>query len=138
QIIKSSGNFIALSFSDKETTESVRNMFTDPRKIRKDDKGHPDGCVVYAFHGIYSRAELSIVHRECEDGRRGCVDCKMELAGRMNEALRPIREKRRDLEGNPKLINEILRSGASKARKVAGETLEEVRDVMNLLSRENL
>jgi len=129
---KSAGNHIAVSFSEEETTENVKSMFTDPQKIRKNDKGHPDGCVVFAFHGIYSKAELSVIRSECENGERGCVDCKMELAGRMNDALRPIREKRREFNRKPAIISNILKEGALRARKVARETLQEAREAMNL------
>lgn len=132
---KSSGNYIALSFDEEETLESVRSMFTDPRKIKKNDKGHPDGCVVFAFHGIYNKAELAVVRSECEKGRRGCVQCKTELAAMMNKALRPIREERRKLKEKPKAIWETLFAGAERARKIAKGTLEEVREVMNLPPR---
>ncbi len=133
---KSAGNYIALSFDEEETTSCVKSMFTDPVKIRKNDKGHPDGCVVFAFHGIYNKEELEAVRAECEGGDRGCVDCKMQLASRMNEALRPIREKRVELERKPEIIVEILHAGARRARVIAQETLAEVKDVMNLPSKE--
>jgi tryptophanyl-tRNA synthetase len=129
---KSARNYIALSFDEDETTEKVRSMFTDPVKIRKNDKGHPDGCVVFAFHGIYSKGELAVVRSECEQGERGCVDCKMQLAASMNEALHPIRERRRELLEAPDTIGEILRAGAERARGIARATIEEVRGVMNL------
>ena len=132
---KSSGNYIALSFSEEETTEKVKNMFTDPTKIRKDDPGHPDGCVVYAFHKIYSRENLELIREECEAGKRGCVACKMELADKLNDSLRGIREKRAELSSKPDYVMEVLRAGAEKARRIAGETLEEVREVMNLPPR---
>ncbi|HER43058.1 MAG TPA: tryptophan--tRNA ligase, partial [Candidatus Eisenbacteria bacterium] len=133
---KSAGNYIALSFGEEETTAKIKSMFTDPVKIRKNDKGHPDGCVVFAFHGIYNKEGLGTVRSECEQGERGCVDCKMQLASRMNEALRPIREKRVELQGKPEIITEILRAGAARARVIAQETLAEVKDVMNLPSKE--
>jgi tryptophanyl-tRNA synthetase len=133
---KSAGNYIALSFTEDETTQKVKSMFTDPRKVRKNDKGHPDGCVVFAFHGIYSKSELRVIRSECEEGERGCVDCKIELAGRMNEALHPVRKRREELERNPARIDEILREGALKARAVARVTLGEVRDAMNLPPRD--
>jgi tryptophanyl-tRNA synthetase len=98
---KSSGNYIATSLSADETTKKIRTMFTDPVKIRKDDPGHPDGCVVYAFHGIYNKSELEAIRNECEKGERGCVDCKMQLAGKMNAALDPIRDRRAELENIP-------------------------------------
>ncbi len=135
---KSSGNYIALSFSEEETLQKIKNMFTDPVKIRKDDPGHPDGCVVFAFHDIYNKAGLPGIRIECENGERGCVQCKKELAEKMNGALRPVREKRKELEENPGTISEILRSGAEKAEKIARATLEEVREVMNLPTRERL
>jgi len=133
---KSAGNYIALAYSEERTTEIVRTMFTDPVKMRKNDKGHPDGCVVYAFHGLYNKAEQSAVRLECEGGLRGCVDCKRELAARMNEALRPIRERRRELKERPDRMKEILMNGAAKARTVARATLEEVREVLNLPPKE--
>ncbi len=133
---KSAGNYIALSDDPAETTKKIKSMFTDPQKIRKDDKGHPEGCVVFAFHGIYNKSEVSSVRSECKGGERGCVDCKMQLAGKMNEALEPIRDKRNELENEPKVINDILRAGAEKARGVAQQTLQEVTEVMNLPPKE--
>ena len=135
---KSSGNYIATNLSAEETTKKIRTMFTDPVKIRKDDPGHPDGCVVYAFHGIYNRAELAVIRSECEKGERGCVDCKMQLAEKMNAALKPIRERRAELEDAPKLVRDILGAGADSARAIAKETMREVREVMNIPTRENV
>jgi tryptophanyl-tRNA synthetase len=129
---KSAGNYIALAYSEERTAEIARTMFTDPVKMRKNDKGHPDGCVVFAFHGLYNKSERPVVRGECEEGLRGCVDCKKQLAARMNDALRPIRERRRELQERPDRIKSILIDGASKARAVARATLEEVREVMNL------
>ncbi|MBN2184507.1 MAG: tryptophan--tRNA ligase [Candidatus Krumholzibacteriota bacterium] len=133
---KSSGNHIAISFSEEETSQKIKNMFTDPVKLRKDDPGHPDGCVVFAFHDIYNKSLLEGIRSECEKGERGCVQCKMQLADMMNGSLRPIREKRKKLVEKPEIIREILSAGAKKAEKIARDTLEEVRDVMNLPTRE--
>lgn len=135
---KSSGNHIALSLNEEETTKKIKSMFTDPVKIRKDDAGHPDGCVVFAFHKIYNSKNLKGIRSECEAGERGCVDCKMQLASKMNEALRPIREKRRYFEEKPEIITDILESGASTARGIAKGTLEEVREVMKLPTRRGI
>ncbi len=132
---KSAGNYIAISFGEDETTEKIKSMFTDPKKIRKNDKGHPDGCVVFAFHGIYNKTEIELIETECRNGERGCVDCKMELARAMNAALGPIREKRTELVSKPELIKDILKAGASRARNVARETLMEVREAMNIPPR---
>ncbi len=56
----------------------------------------------------------------------------MELAKKMNDALKDVREKRKELEDKPNLIKDILHDGATKARKVAQETIAETRDAMNL------
>jgi tryptophanyl-tRNA synthetase len=133
---KSAGNCIAIGDSDERTSELVRSMFTDPVKIRKNDKGHPDGCVVYAFHGLYNKPEQPVVRRECEGGLRGCVDCKKQLAAKMNEALHAVRDRRRELMERPDRIKDILMSGAARARAVADATLEEVREALNLPPKE--
>ncbi|MBD3179584.1 MAG: tryptophan--tRNA ligase [Candidatus Latescibacteria bacterium] len=134
---KSAGNHIALSLSEEQTADKIKSMFTDPVKIRKDDPGHPDGCVVYAFHQIYNKDLTGTIRAECEKGARGCVDCKRQLAESMNRALRPIRQKRKELESNPERVWDILAEGAARARKVASGTLREVRETMNLPERRN-
>ena len=132
---KSAGNHIALSLSEEETAAKINSMFTDPVKIRKNDPGHPDGCVVFAFHKIYNEGLLDSIRTECEKGERGCVDCKKQLAESMNSLLRPLREKRKELEGKPEEVWDILAEGAVRARRVAAETLREVRETMNLPER---
>ena len=132
---KSAGNHIALSLSEEETAAKINSMFTDPIKIRKNDPGHPDGCVVFAFHKIYNEGLAGSIRAECEKGERGCVDCKKQLAQSMNSALRPLREKRKELEGKPEEVWDILAEGAVRARMVASETLREVRETMNLPER---
>ncbi len=132
---KSAGNHIALSLSEEETAEKTKSMFTDPVKIRKDDPGHPGGCVVFAFHKIYNEDLAGSIRTECEKGERGCVDCKKQLAESMNRKLRPVREKRRELEEKPEVVWDILAVGAERAGKVASETLREVRETMNLPER---
>ncbi len=129
---KSYGNAIYMCDSEKDTAEKVRSMFTDPVKIRKDDPGHPDGCAVYAMHGVYNKGELEQIRIECEAGSRGCVACKKQFTDILNARLAPIREKRAELEQNPKLVDEILAEGARKARIVAAQTMAEVRAAMNL------
>lgn len=129
---KSGGNYIAIGHSDEETLKRIKTMFTDPVKIRKNDKGHPDGCVVFAFNKLYNKSNLTIIQTECENGLRGCVDCKMQLAEKMNSALHEIREKRKRLETKPQEIREILIAGAQKARTVAQATLQEVKTAMKI------
>ena len=125
---KSYGNAIYIADSPEETWEKVRMMFTDPTKIRKNDPGHPEGCAVYGMLDVYGQADM---HKDCEEGKIGCVQCKKRLADFLNTKLAPIREKRTELKEHPEKLDEILAAGAEKARAVARETMAEVREVMH-------
>ncbi|MGC8783917.1 MAG: tryptophan--tRNA ligase [Armatimonadota bacterium] len=129
---KSYNNAIYLSDDAQTVTQKVKQAYTDPLKIRKNDPGHPEGCVVFALHQIYSKDEVATVESECRAGQRGCVDCKMQLAGNLNTALDPLRHRRQELLAKAGELERILKEGAEKARAVAGETMKEVRKVMHL------
>ncbi len=129
---KSYNNAIYLSESQNIVEEKVRQMFTDPLKIKKDDAGHPDNCVVCAFHAIYNKEISDDIIKECKQGKRGCVDCKKQLAKKLNEILSPIREKRNEIEKNIDKIKDIIKEGNKKASKTAKETMEIVREKMKL------
>jgi tryptophanyl-tRNA synthetase len=129
---KSYNNAIYLSDDAQTVTQKVKQAFTDPQKIRKSDPGHPEGCVVFALHQIYSREEIQTIESECRAGQRGCVDCKMQLAGNLNNALDPLRHRRQELLAKAGELERILREGAEKARTVAQETMKEVRTAMHL------
>ncbi len=129
---KSYNNAIFLSDSEKDVEEKVRQMFTDPQKIKKDDIGHPDNCVVCAFYSVYDKEKVEEVIKECRQGKRGCVDCKKQLARKLNEVLTPIREKREEIEKNIDKIKDIIIYGNKKAQKTAKETMDVVREKMKL------
>lgn len=129
---KSYNNAIYLSDDAHTVTQKVKQAFTDPQKIRKSDPGHPEGCVVFALHQIYSKSEAATVESECRAGQRGCVDCKMQLAGNLNTALDPLRHRRQELLAKAGELERILREGAERARAVAQETMTQVRAVMHL------
>ena len=126
---KSYDNAIFIADTAEETLAKVRTMYTDPLKIHKNDPGHPEGCAVYGLLKAYGHADM---HEDCEAGRIGCVECKKRLATFLNEKLAPIRERRMELVRHPETLDEILAAGAAKARKVACETMAEVRASMNL------
>ncbi len=129
---KSYNNAIFLSDTEKAVEDKVKQMFTDPKKIKKDDKGDPSNCVVCAFHKIYNPGECDNVVSECKSGARGCVDCKKQLSVRVNERLAPIREKRAEIDRNPGRIVELIKDGNERAKKAAGETMGKVRKLMKL------
>jgi len=129
---KSLGNAIYLSDSEEEITKKVMGAVTDPGRIRKDDLGNPDVCMVAYYHGLFSKDEVEKICEECRDGKRGCVDCKKQLAKNIIEALRPIREKRKYYEERPELLEKILKDGTKKAQEIAKETMRKVKESMKL------
>jgi tryptophanyl-tRNA synthetase len=128
---KSYENEISLSMTDDETRKRLKKMFTDPQKLRKGDPGRPDICPVYALHKIYNPNHEDVV-APCKSGELGCVDCKMNLAGNLNNALRPLREKRIQLEKDTATVDHALKIGADRARAKAAATMERVRKAMHL------
>jgi len=128
---KSYGNSIELSDSPEIITQKVNRMFTDPKKIRANDKGHPEGCVVYAFHLLFN-SEASQREKECREGEISCVACKKHLAGLVIDALSPIRRKREELSRQKGLVESILSAGSQKAKVVSQQTMSQVKSAMGL------
>ena len=130
---KSLGNAIYLSDSEEEITKKVMSAVTDPNRIKKDDLGNPDICMVAYYHNLFStKEEVKTVCEECKAGKRGCVACKRQLAKNIIEELKPIREKRKYYEEHPELVDKILIEGTQKARKEAQETMKKVKRAMKL------
>jgi len=129
---KSYGNTIHMSADPEEVQEKVRLMVTDPQRIRKTDPGDPEVCTVYRFRQIFDQADGEEFARRCRLGMVGCVECKGNLAGKMQQTLAPLHEKRQMLKKDPGLLEDVLQDGAQRAREVARETMEEVRLVMGL------
>ena len=130
---KSLGNAIYISDSEEEITKKVMSAVTDPNRIRKDDKGNPDVCMVSYYHKLFSsEEECKAVCEECRAGKRGCVACKKQLARNITEFLRPMREKREYLEQHPEIIDKVLKEGTEKARKEAAKTMKRVKEAMKL------
>ena len=130
---KSLGNAIYLSDSEEEITKKVMGAVTDPNRIKKDDLGNPDICMVAYYHNLFtSKEDVKTVCEECKAGKRGCVACKKQLAANIIEELRPIREKRAYYEAHPEEVDKILIEGTEKARAVAKETMKKVKKAMML------
>ena len=130
---KSLGNAIYLSDTEEEITKKVMNAVTDPNRIKKDDLGNPDICMVSYYHNLFTNSEeKKIVCEECRAGKRGCVACKKQLAKNIIDYLAPIREKRKYYAEHPELIDKILKEGTEKARMVAKETMKDVKKAMKL------
>ena len=130
---KSLGNAIYLADSEEEITKKVMSAITDPNRIKKDDLGNPDICMVAYYHKLFStQEEVNAVCKECREGKRGCVQCKKQLAKNIADELKPIREKRAYYEAHPEEVDKILLEGTLKAQKVAKETMKKVKKAMKL------
>jgi len=129
---KSYGNTIAITEEPEAITQKIKSMFTDPLRAFRKDPGHPDTCPVFAYHGLYSPQEKEQLAADCRGALLGCVDCKRRLAEAVVKELEPIRERRRELDARPGLIEEILATGEAHARQVAGDTLAQVHAAMRL------
>ena len=130
---KSLGNAIYLSDSDEEITKKVMSAVTDPNRIKKDDLGNPDVCMVAYYHKLFTNAEdVKTVCEECKAGKRGCVACKRQLAQNIIDFLKPIKEKRKYYEERPELVDEILLKGTKKAQEEAKKTMKKVKEAMML------
>ena len=130
---KSLGNAIYLSDSEEEITKKVMSAVTDPGRIKKDDKGNPDICMVHYYHQLFtSKEDVENVCAECKAGTRGCVACKRQLAKNISNTLKPIREKRAYYEEHPEVVDKILMDGTKKAQEVAKQTMKKVKKAMKL------
>lgn len=129
---KSVGNTILLSDSPKLIQEKMKKAVTDPKKVRRGDPGRPDICLVFAYHNKFNQPEVPAIRQGCESGALGCVDCKMNCAQHVVEALAPIREKRAYYESHPDEVAAILNEGERKAGEVAKATMAEVHEAMGM------
>ena len=130
---KSLGNAIYISDSPEEITRKVMSAVTDPKRIKKDDIGNPDICMVSYYHNLFSTSEeCKAVCEECRAGKRGCVACKKQLANNVIEFLRPMREKRAYYEAHPEIIDKILIEGTKKAKEEAEKNMKKIKKAMKL------
>ena len=130
---KSYNNAIYLSDTPEEIGNKVSQMITDPQRKRKNDPGDPDICNVFSFHKLYSADDqVSMVDSECRKAGIGCVECKKIMAGNLVDHLVPFQEKRAYYLSHKEKVMEILNEGTEKARSIARQTMEEVREAIKL------
>ncbi|RMG56867.1 MAG: tryptophan--tRNA ligase [Deltaproteobacteria bacterium] len=130
---KSYGNAIFLSDEDDQVRKKVMEMVTDPQRKTRRDPGDPDVCNVFSFHKIFSPPELiSRVNRECRSAEIGCVECKKLMAENLLSFISPIRERRKEIESRSGIVEKILEEGSEKARSVARNTMEKVREAVGI------
>jgi tryptophanyl-tRNA synthetase len=130
---KSLGNTIGLMDTPDEIWQKLRPAKTDPARVTKKDPGTPEVCNIYHLHKYFSPPQtVELVAENCRGARWGCLDCKRVLADNMIATLAPIRERALALRAEPSRVEQILGDGAATARRLAGETMREVRARMGL------
>lgn len=129
---KSYNNYIALDEDDESIKNKISNMFTDPQRIKKEDKGHPDVCNVYSYYGVFAADKAAEVYNWCTGASKGCVECKKIFTGLLTGFIAEHREKKREFLKKKDYIYDILNEGAEKARKVASKTISEAKEAMGL------
>jgi tryptophanyl-tRNA synthetase len=131
---KSYGNTIDLTDDAETVTKKVRQMYTDPKRVRADIPGTVEGNPVFMYHDAFNTdsAEVEDLKARYQAGKVGDVEVKTKLAKAMNAVLDPLRERRREVLASPGQIREIVHEGSRKARIIAQATMERVRDAVKL------
>jgi tryptophanyl-tRNA synthetase len=131
---KSYGNTIDLLDSAETVVKKVRQMYTDPKRVRADIPGTVEGNPVFMYHDAFNPdvAEVDDLKARYEAGKVGDVEVKTKLAKAMNATLEPIRQRRQEIMAKPDRVKEILVEGSRKARTVAQATMERVREAVKL------
>jgi tryptophanyl-tRNA synthetase len=130
---KSYGNTISLREEPESVTRKIRTMPTDPARVKRTDPGTPEKCPVWSLHLVYSDEPIrQWAHHGCTTAGIGCLECKQPVIDAINRELAPMRERARTYMEDPSLVKNIIADGCERARRLAAETLRDVREAMGL------
>ncbi len=130
---KSYGNTISLREDPVSVEKKIRTMPTDPARVRRTDPGDPEKCPVWQFHSVYSdEAICDWVKTGCQSAAIGCIECKQPVIDAVLREQEPMRERAQHFLDDPVLVRNIIADGCEKARRLAQETMREVREAMGL------
>ncbi|WP_227814791.1 tryptophan--tRNA ligase [Nitrogeniibacter aestuarii] len=130
---KSYGNTIFLREDSESVAKKIRTMQTDPARVRLTDPGDPDKCPVWQFHAIYSTEETrQWADKGCRSAGIGCLECKQPVLDAIQKEQDRMRERAQPYLDDPSLVRSIVADGCERARKLAQETMRDVRDAMGL------
>ena len=130
---KSYDNTISLRDTPEEIEIKIKRMPTDPARVRLTDPGDPDKCPVWQLHKVYSdESTREWVVEGCTKAKIGCIECKQPVIDAVKAELMPMQERIAKYQSDPELIKQIIFEGSEKARKVAKETMAEVREAMGI------
>lgn len=124
---KSYQNAVNLSDDEKQIKSKVSKMFTDPKRIKVSDPGHPEKCNVYSYYQVFAPDKERDVYQWCTQAQKGCSDCKKILAESLNQFLKPVQEKRKEIESDKGRVIKILENGREQASQTARQTMREVK-----------
>ncbi|MBW7859700.1 MAG: tryptophan--tRNA ligase [Rhodocyclaceae bacterium] len=130
---KSYGNTIFLREEAESVTKKIRTMQTDPARVRRTDPGDPEKCPVWQFHQIYSdTATCAWVQEGCRSAGIGCLECKQPVVEAVLKEQSVMHDRAQPYVEDPSLVRNIIADGCERARKLAQETMRDVRDAMGL------
>ena len=130
---KSYNNTISLREDEVSVTKKIRTMPTDPARVRRTDVGNPDKCPVWQLHQVYSNEDTkNWVQQGCRSAHIGCIECKQPVIDAVLAEQKPMRERAQLYLDDPTLVRNIITDGCEKARKLAAETMRDVREAMGL------
>jgi tryptophanyl-tRNA synthetase len=133
---KSYGNTIGLREDPDEVAKKLKTMQTDPARVRRTDPGDPEKCPVWDLHKLYSSPETQQwVQQGCRTAGIGCLECKKPVIEVVVQEITGMRQRAQEYEDNPDLVRGIIAEGNEKARAVASQTLDDVRQAMGLAYR---
>lgn len=130
---KSYNNTISLREDEASVSKKIRTMPTDPARVRRTDPGNTANCPVWQLHKVYSNdATREWAEQGCTSAGIGCIECKQPVIDAVLAEQNPMRERAQQYLDDPTLVRNIIADGCEKARKLAGETMREVREAMGL------
>jgi tryptophanyl-tRNA synthetase len=133
KVSKSYNNTITLREDAASVSKKIRTMPTDPARVRRTDAGDPDKCPVWQLHLVYSSEEIKkSVQQGCRSAGIGCIECKQPVIDAVLLEQNPMRERAQQYLDDPTLVRNIIADGCEKARKLANETMRDVREAMGL------
>jgi tryptophanyl-tRNA synthetase len=130
---KSMGNTVGLLEPPESIWDKLKPAVTDPARVRRTDPGTPEVCNIYHLHRAFSPADVvTHVETQCRTAGWGCIECKKVLFENMNTELVPIRARAVEIRARPEIVDQVIGDGAATARRVASETIRDVKALMGL------
>ena len=131
---KSMGNTVGLLEPPESIWGKLRPAVTDPARVRRTDPGTPEVCNIYHLHRAFSPPDVvAHVETQCRTAGWGCIECKKVLFEHINKELAPIRARSVEIRARPEIVDQVIGDGAATARRVASETMREVKLRMGLI-----